>query len=285
VKADGFTITKQAYLDKVNSTIETLEKGGKLTDDQKEQVRKQTLDEMIEAQIAKMECVKLGIDVDKLVAENQKINPVADVNESYIHKLMIQKIIDVKKDPTALDVSDQEVQDFEKAHPDYLPYPETVKANIIYAHVYPSDSEARKKAKKEVLDALWLKMANHEITFEDAEKKWSDQKQEIGLDGKLIPYVFTKEDDQKVEDLPEPEKTIFKYEMIDLPSQVLTMPQGYCIIEIVEHKPPYRLPLELCKEAIHQLIAFDKKKKLDKKVIDQLRKEYNVQVLIKDFNN
>lgn len=234
-KVNDVLITREAYMEKMNSLPEWAR--GKFTT---EEGRKEFLDEIIKEELLYQEASKKGFDDDPAI--QKRINEFTRM--TLISTLLKREIED------QIVVDENETRAFYDKHSDSFKLGDEVKAQHILV-----DTE------EEAQDILKKIMKNE--SFEDLAKNFSKDHSSAPQGGDLGFFARGRM-------VPEFEKVAFELKPGDVSDPVKTK-FGYHIIKVIEKKPGKQRDFEEVKDTITKRLKMNQQKSLFESFIQNLR--------------
>ncbi len=287
---NGEVITKGDLDREVNRFVQRYANQGKqITPEQKKEVKKEILKNMINRKLLYNESIKQGIKIDKKTvddkfeqlkagfpskAEYEKMLKEMDVTEKEIkssinENLTVQELIDKKITPSVV-ITDKDAKAFYDAHPEYFKKGEQVKASHILIKSNPLGKEEDKvKARKKIREILDKVKKGED--FAELAKKYSEGPSgarggDLGYFGRgamVKPF----------------EEAAFKLKPGEV-SDIVVTKFGYHIIKVFDKKPASTISYQ---EVKPKITNFMKREKIRDKVnnhIEKLRKAAKIKTFI-----
>jgi len=284
---NGVAITQGELDEEMEMQVSRLARQGRqLTDQQKDQLEKDLLENIIEREVLYQQSLKSGIQVKDQMVDNQlaiikkgfpseeqfqdalkRMNLTeADVKAQIKRGLAIRELID-EEVARKIVVTDAETKAYYDAHPQMFQQPSRIKASHILIKVAPDADDAQKTAAREKIAEIQKKLKAGD-DFAALAKQYSEGPS--GARGGDLGFFVHGQMVKPFED------AAFALEPGQV-SDMVTTRFGYHLIKVTDKKPAQTLTYAEVKDQIAQRLKQQKIEKQAGQYIDGLKKDAKIE--------
>jgi peptidyl-prolyl cis-trans isomerase C len=283
---NGSTITRKDFDFELNQNKKRITRQGQnISDSQLGQIRKRTLENLINQELLYQESQKKGLKIqsqkvtERLASIKERFPDDAEFKQALVdmnlteddlklkiqRSLAIEELID-KQIATKIVVTDQENKNFYESNPDFFKQPEQVKASHILIKLDPSADENQKAEAKSKIQAIQKKLKNGD-DFANSAKEFSEGPSKVN--GGDLGYFRRGQMVKPFED------AAFAMKPGEV-SDIVETRFGYHLIKVTDKKPETTISHTEVKEKITQYLKQEKQNEKMQIYIQELREQAQI---------
>lgn len=217
------------------------------------------LHSLVEEELLSLEAINRGLENDpKIISRLAKIKK----------KVLVRRIKKSIKDEK-IDISEEETRKYYEEHAEEYLKPETISVRHIFFKIKRKDSAQEKAKKKKQAENVLAKIKSGELTFQDAARKFSDDKVSAQNGGEL-PVI--KKDSKK----PLFAKVAFRLTKPDEISKVFKNRNGFNILQLIKKNEQEAKDFDTVKSKINKKIQQEIRKTRIENLKSRLESEIKI---------